>query len=90
MRILGTSRGATADKGQCDAMKVDKSSVDATVVAHETAVAGHVTDLVPIEGFGSLKATDVRFGQDFAYGKITVDELVKQWFAEDKLITQRS
>ena len=76
--IFGTSRGVPADKGQRDAMKVEKGSVDATVVAYEKAVSGYVTEPVPvrIKGFSSLEATYIRLGQDLAYGKITVDEFV--------------
>lgn len=88
--IFGTSKGVPADKAQRDAMKPKEGSVDATVVAYEKAVADQVTAPVPlpVKGFGSIEAEYKTLGEDLDYGKITIDEFVKTWFAEAATMTQ--
>jgi len=34
-----------------------------------------------VEGFGALEAEFKRLGEELAYGNITVDECVEQWFS---------
>jgi multiple sugar transport system substrate-binding protein len=88
--IFGTSKGVPADKGQRDAMKLKKGSVDATVVAYEEAVKSQVTAPVPVpvKGFGSIETEYKRLGEELSYGRTTPAEFAKAWFAEAKIATQ--
>jgi multiple sugar transport system substrate-binding protein len=81
--IFGTSKGNPATAAQRDAMNVEPGSVDEQVVAFEESVADLVTEPapIPVEGFGAIEAEYKRLGEELAYGNITVDELVTEWFA---------
>lgn len=82
-RIFGTSKGVPAVAAQRDAMELEPGSVDQRVVDYEESVADQITEPapLPVEGFGSLEAEYKRLGEELAYGSITVDEFVEQWFA---------
>ncbi|WP_166845238.1 ABC transporter substrate-binding protein [Isoptericola sp. BMS4] len=88
-RIFGTSKGVPATQAQRDAMEIEPGSVDERVVAYEEEYADQITEPapVPVEGFGALEAEFKRLGEELAYGNVTVDEFVEQWFslAEDQL-----
>ncbi|WP_298457460.1 ABC transporter substrate-binding protein [uncultured Cellulomonas sp.] len=89
-RIFGTSKGVPATQTQRDAMVLEEGSVDARVVAYEEAVADQVTEPVPVpvKGFGSIEAEYKRLGEELAYGTVTIDEFVEQWFSEAALMVQ--
>lgn len=82
-RIFGTSKGVPAVAAQRDAMELEPGSVDQRVVDYEEAVADQITEPapLPVEGFGSIEAEYKRLGEELAYGILTVDEFVEQWFA---------
>jgi multiple sugar transport system substrate-binding protein len=82
-RIFGTSKGVPAVAAQRDAMELEPASVDQRVVDYEESVADQITEPapLPVEGFGSIEAEYKRLGEELAYGSITVDEFVEQWFA---------
>lgn len=86
-RIFGTSKGVPAVAAQRDAMAVEEGSIDAKVVAYEESVADHVTASapLPVEGFGAIEAEFKRLGEELAYGTITADQFVEQWFAEAEI-----
>lgn len=86
--IFGTSKGVPATAAQRNAMIVEEGSIDAQVLAFEEKYRSHVTESapIPVEGFGAIEAEFKRLGEEFGYGKITVDQFVDLWFAEATLI----
>ncbi|MCK9792849.1 extracellular solute-binding protein [Isoptericola sp. 4D.3] len=81
-RIFGTSKGVPVTQAQRDAMELEPGSVDEKVVRYEEERADDITEPapIPVEGFGALEAEYKRLGEELAYGNITVDEFVDQWF----------
>jgi len=82
-RIFGTSKGVPVTQAQRDAMELEPGSVDERVVQYEEDHADDITEPapIPVEGFGALEAEFKRLGEELAYGNVTVDEFVDQWFS---------
>lgn len=80
--IFGTSKGNPAVEAQREAMQLEAGSVDEQVVDFEEKAADLVTEPapLPVAGFGPIEAEYLRLSEELAYGNITVDELVTQWF----------
>ncbi|GAB6903400.1 ABC transporter substrate-binding protein [Kineosporia succinea] len=88
-KIFGNSRGVPSNEAQRQAVESEEGSADELTTAYEKAVAAQVTaeTPLPIRGFGSLEATWLRLGEDLAYGKISNDEFVEQFWAEAQQAT---
>ncbi|WP_022917106.1 ABC transporter substrate-binding protein [Ruania albidiflava] len=80
--IFGTSRGVPATESARSEM--DVSGTDEQVITFEEEMADEITEPVPTlpEGFGTIEAAWLRLSETLAYGEITEDEFVQQWFAE--------
>src|SRR5699024_668818 len=80
--IFGTSRGVPSTESARSEMEV--SGTDEQVIAFEDEMADEITEPVPTlpEGFGTIEAAWLRLHESLAYGELTEDEFVEQWFAE--------
>lgn len=80
--IFGTTKGIPATAAQRDAMDLADGSLEARIVEYEDSVADQLTEQAPFlpAGFGALEAEYMRLGSEHAYGQITSEEFVKQFF----------
>lgn len=80
--IFGTSKGIPATAAQRDAMQLEEGSLDEKIVEYENSVADRITEEAPFlpAGFGAIEAEYMRLGAEHAYGNITNEEFVEQFF----------
>ncbi|QKJ20585.1 ABC transporter substrate-binding protein [Microbacterium hominis] len=87
--IFGTNRGLPASETALAAAELDPLSQQ--VKDYEASIADRLGDAppVPIVGYGTLEEKFRQLGTELAFGTITVEEAVSQFFAEmDVILTQ--
>ncbi len=85
--ILGADRGLPATQAARDAAELE--GVDAKVAEYEASIADELepTPVTPPKGAGSLEAAFIRIHEEIAYGSISVEQGVEQFFNEaDRLL----
>jgi multiple sugar transport system substrate-binding protein len=81
-KIFGTNRGLPASTTALAAADLDPLSTQ--IKDYEASISDRLGDAppVPIVGYGSLEEKFRQLGTELNYGTITVDDAVKQFFAE--------
>ncbi|RMI43542.1 ABC transporter substrate-binding protein [Streptomyces triticirhizae] len=85
--IIGTELGIPASQERLDSLQVAPGSTDERVIEYEQRLRdeGHVTESAPFhpEGFGAVEQEYVQvLGNEFGYGRMSVDDFVERWFSE--------
>ncbi|HEY9309622.1 MAG TPA: extracellular solute-binding protein [Microbacterium sp.] len=80
--IFGTNRGLPASETALEAAELDPLSQQ--VKDYEASIADRLGDAppVPIVGYGTLEEKFRQLGTELAFGTVTVDDAVSQFFAE--------
>lgn len=80
--IFGMSRGVPASSTALAGF--EPTGLDLQILEYEESLEPWLTNSPPppVSGFGTLEATFVRISQDLAYGTMSVDQGVDEWFAE--------
>lgn len=88
-QIIGTDLGVPASQGRLDAFQPEEGSLDQVVIDFEDQAReqGAISDPLPLEpqGFGDLENEYVVvLGNEFGYGRLSVDDFVDRWFSESE------
>jgi multiple sugar transport system substrate-binding protein len=81
-KLFGLSRGVPSSQTALEGLEAE--GLDAQVLEYEQSLEGRFTNTPPpsVKGFGAVEAAFIRINQDLAYGSVTLDEAVDQWFTE--------
>lgn len=81
-KIFGTNRGLPASTTALEAADLDPLSTQ--IKGYEASIADRLGDAppVPIVGYGTLEEKFRQLGTELNFGTITVEDAVKQFFAE--------
>ncbi|MFT4156954.1 MAG: extracellular solute-binding protein [Microbacterium sp.] len=81
-KIFGTNRGLPASETALEAAELDPLSTQ--IKEYEASIADRLGDAppVPIVGYGTLEEKFRVLGTELGFGTVTVDDAVKQFFAE--------
>ena len=82
--IFGGNRGLPASTAQREAATPKLSATDAAVAEYEETIGQYLTvpPTIPPAGVGTADSAFLRINEELAYGRISVQDAVAQWFNE--------
>ncbi len=84
--IFGMSRGVPASSTALEGF--EPTGLDAQILEYERALEPRLTSSPPppVAGFGTLEAAFTTIAQELAYGNLSVEDGVEEWFTEAETV----